>query len=292
MPAQDLINKQVDQALSANSPATLMAARGVLRFNGVPAWLVYVVVAAVVASWIPLAFAVRAKFSKSSQPRIHIFQDMDNQAKFKAQSQNPFFANEMSNRPPIAGAVARGQLDADDMLVAGFEMQDGQVIWADKIPVDVTPELMATGKELWARYCYLCHGYDGYGNGPVHVRASGNVNKNPKWVAPSSMHDEVRVGRPDGHLYNTINIGIRNMAGYGHAIPDPADRWAIVAYVRALQMSQNAPQDLWPDDVDGVPVQPTLLSGQAKLAIIQAEESNAGADQSAPMIDADETVSE
>ncbi len=276
MPLADQLQKQANDAVAANSPATLMAVRGLARFNNVPTWLVYIVVIMVVASWIPLAFAVRTKFTKSSLPRIHIFQDMDNQAKFKAQSRNAFFSNEMSMRPPVPGTVKRGNLDADRMLVSGFEQQEGEIIWADEIPVDVTPELLAKGKELWARYCYLCHGYDGYGNGPIHVKAASNTGKNPRWVQPSSLHDEVRRDRPDGHLYNTINIGIRNMAGYGHAIPDPVDRWAIVAYVRALQLSQDAPQELWPQDTAGVPVQPTLLSSRAMLNIVQAEEGDSG----------------
>ena len=283
MPAKDLINKQVDQALSANSPATMMAVRGVLRFNGVPSWLVYIAVIMVVASWIPLAFAVRSKFNKSSQPRVHMWLDMDAQAKFKEQTVNPFFANEMANRPPIAGTVARGNLYEDDLYNNGFEMRDGEVIWAESIPdqVEVTPELLAKGKELWARYCYLCHGYDGYGNGPVHVRATNNVAKNPKWVAPSNLHDEVRLGRPDGHIYNTINIGIRNMSGYGNwQIPDPEDRWAVVAYVRALQMSQNPPAEMWPEKVDGIPVQPTLMNGEAMVAVAE-EEGAAGGDDAA-----------
>ncbi|MEM7808993.1 MAG: cytochrome c [Planctomycetota bacterium] len=282
MPANDVIKKQVDDAVAANSPATLMAVRGLARFNNVPTWLVYMVVITIVASWIPLAWAVREKFTRSPLPRVHLLQGMDNQAKFKAQSQNVFFENDMATRPPVPGTVKRGNLDDDRMLVSGFEMRDGEVIWADSIPVEVTPELMAKGKELWARYCYLCHGYDGYGNGPIHVRAAANTNKNPLWVQPSSIHDAVRMSREDGHLYNTINIGIRNMAGYGHAIPDPVDRWAIVAYMRALQTSQNAPAELWPEDTSDIPVQPTLVSGRAMVIVVDAEETDTEAETDTP----------
>ena len=289
MAVQDHIDKQVDRLLSANSPATLMAARGVLRFNGVPRVVVYGVVLAVLASWIPLTFAVRAKFSKSDQPRVHIFQDMDNQAKYNAQSQNPVFANEMSMRPPITGTVARGQLDADDFLERGYvvtgvnpdgsyakEFFDG---YPDKVQVDA--ETLTRGKELYARYCYLCHGYDGYGNGPVHVKAASNPNHNPKWVQPSNLHDETRRERPTGHVYNTINIGIRNMAGYGQQIPAPADRWAIVAYVEALQLSQHAPADLLPEGVAAgdVPYAATRLSGAELLMVAEATEEGAPGDE-------------
>jgi mono/diheme cytochrome c family protein len=288
MPAKDLISKQVNEAIDANAPATLMAVRGLARFNNVPLWLVYIVVTMVVLSWIPLAFAVKAKFTRSEKPRVHLLQGMDNQAKFKAQSLNPFFANEMAMRPRIEGTVSRGNLAEDLLYEQGFILTEAGVEWATEIPVDVTPELMAKGKELWARYCYLCHGYDGYGNGIIHVTASSDTGTNPRWVQPSSIHDEVRRDRPDGHLYNTVNIGIRNMAGYGHNIPDPTDRWAIVAYMRALQVSQHPAQTLWPEDTSGVPVQPTLVSNKALLNVLQAEEGDSGADQMPPLTDEDD----
>jgi hypothetical protein len=68
----------------------------------------------------------------------------------------------------------------------------------------------------------------------------------PKWVPPSNLHDAERKARPDGHLYNTVTNGIRNMAGYGASIVRAEDRWAVVAYVRALQLSQDAPADSVP----------------------------------------------
>ena len=282
MAAKDIISKQVDQAIGANSPATLMGIRGVVRFNDVPTWLIYLVIIAVVASWIPLVAAVRAKFVKNGNPRVHLFQDMDNQAKYKAQTLNPVFANEMSMRPRIPGTVARGNLDADDFLERGFKITGANAeggydaTFYDGFPeqVEVTPEFVARGKELYARYCYLCHGFDGYGNGPVHVKASQNTAKNPKWVQPSNLHDEVRLSRTTGHLYNTVNIGIRNMSGYGQQIPAAEDRWAVVAYVKALQLSQNATADMLPAGVDpaSVPVRPTLLSGNAQQLIVKSAE--------------------
>ena len=271
MVPKDFVNQQLQNSINSHSPATLMGLRGVLRFNRVPTWLVYVVITAVVASWIPLAAAVRSKFVRSDQPRVHLFQDMDNQAKYKAQSVNPVFENNMAMRPIIAGTVARGELEADDMLHRGFRVtgvgEDGtpQVEWADAFPsqIEVDAELLTKGKELWARYCYLCHGYDGYGNGPIHVRAKQKVAQNPNWIAPSSMHDEARRERPVGHIYNTVNMGIRSMAGYGAQIQSAEDRWAIVAYVRALQLSQHADPSLVPDDIaDAAPVRLTRVDGK------------------------------
>lgn len=277
MPVSNHINKQIDRLLSANSPSTLMGARSVLHFNGVPTPVVYLVVMMIVASWVPLAFAMRAKFAKSSQPRIHIFLDMDQQAKYKAQAANPLYANNMAMRPPIPGTVARGQLAADDFMYRGYRLtggnaQDGfEVEFFDGFPqeIEVTADFLARGKELFARNCYVCHGFDGYGSGPVHLRASSNPGKNPKWVQPSNLHDEVRRGRSTGHIYNTINVGIRNMSGYGQVIPAPEDRWAIVAYVKALQMSQNADASLVPQErQSSMPVQPTWLNGKPVAAVI------------------------
>ena len=271
MAPKDFVNQQLERTISSNSPATLMGFRGVLRFNNVPTWLVYVVIIAVVASWIPLAGAVRGKFVKSPLPRIHLIQDMDNQAKYKTQTLNPVFANGMAMRPLIPGTVSLGHLDDDDFFYRGFKVvgtaADGsaEVRYADSFPsqIKVDADLLAKGKELWARYCYLCHGYDGYGNGPVHVKAKQHVSANPNWIPPSSMHAESTRGRQDGHLYNTINNGIRSMAGYGTQIVAPEDRWAIVAYVRALQISQDAKPDLIPADLrDGVPVKATSLDGK------------------------------
>ncbi|HEX2971310.1 MAG TPA: cytochrome c, partial [Tepidisphaeraceae bacterium] len=113
------------------------------------------------------------------------------------------------------------------------------------LPAQVKPtrELLTRGQERFIIYCAPCHGMDGYGNGPVNARAV--ELQEPKWVPAASLHSETVRGRALGHLYNTINNGIRNMPGYGAQIP-AEDRWAIVAYVKALQFSQNAPAKVVP----------------------------------------------
>jgi mono/diheme cytochrome c family protein len=100
--------------------------------------------------------------------------------------------------------------------------------------------LVARGQERFDVYCAVCHGTSGYGNGPVSARALQLMELgNAQWTPPSSLHDDLVRGRPDGHIFNTITNGIRNMPAYGSQIP-AADRWAIVGYVRALQRSQRA----------------------------------------------------
>lgn len=271
---KDFITRQLDRVISDNSPTTLMGARGLLRFNRMPTWLVYLLVIAVVASWLPLAGAVRAKFMKSDKPPIHLFQDMDIQPRYGPQAVNPVFVNNMSSRPPIPGTVARGKLDEDDFYYRGYQLtgttSEGgpEVDWFDGFPEQVTvdAELITRGKELWARYCYLCHGFDGYGNGPVHLKAQQNIEQNPNWIQPSSLHDDVRRERATGHIYNTINNGIRSMGPYGAQIPAPEDRWAIVAYVKALQLSQNAPADTVPEEMRiSISVRPATINGQEPI---------------------------
>lgn len=284
MARKDFITRQLDRVISDNSPTTLMGARGLLRFNRVPTWLVYLLVIAVVGSWLPLAGAVRARFMKSEKPPVHLLLDMDQQPRFGPQDTNPLFVNNMSSRPPIPGTVARGNLQDDDFFYRGYQpagtTPEGvvQVEWLEGFPEQVTVDaaFIAKGKELWARYCYLCHGFDGYGNGPVHQRAQQNIAENPNWIQPSSLHDAARRERPEGHIYNTINNGIRSMAGYGSQIPAPEDRWAIVAYVRALQLSQNAPADAVPAEIrDSIPVQAATIGGREPIALEEAEEPGA-----------------
>ena len=274
MPPNDFINRQLSRVISDNSPTTLMGLRGLLRYNSIPTWLLYLIIAGIVGSWIPLAAAVRAKFVRSGHTRVEILQDMDVQPRYEAQSVNPVFANGMSMRPPISGIVKRGGLEEDDALHLGYTITSNeggtpQVQWVEGFPPGITMDaaFVARGKELFARYCYLCHGYDGYGYGPVHVRTQQRPAVNAGWAPPSNLNDQQRRERPNGHIYNTINNGIRTMAGYGHQIQAPEDRWAVVAYVRALQLSQNATPDMIPPDLrDVAPVRPTLVAGAPFVA--------------------------
>ncbi len=271
MPPNDLINRQLQRVISDNSPTTLMGLRGLLRYNTVPTWLLYLIVVGIVGSWIPLAGAVRAKFVRSQKTPVHMFLDMDQQPRFEAQDTNPLFANNMAMRPPIPGVVKVGGLEQDDFLNLGYTISSiddqgrPQVQWMEGFPPGITVDaaFIARGKELYARYCYLCHGYDGYGYGPVHVRTQQRPGNMVGWAPPNNLNDADRRARPEGHIYNTINNGIRTMAGYGHQIQAPEDRWAVVAYVRALQLSQNAPPEMVPQELrEQAPVRPTLVGGK------------------------------
>jgi mono/diheme cytochrome c family protein len=189
----------------------------------------------------PLLLMARARLVRSNLPRVQIDYGMGRQPKFKAQTANPLFADNRAMRPPVTGAVARGELRADDAFYRG--KADGE--WVVRFPVPVTPQLMRRGQERYDIYCTTCHGMVGYGDGMIAKRA--DQLQEGTWVAPSSYHTELVRSRPVGHLFNSITHGIRNMPAYGPQIPFE-DRWAIVAYVRALQRSQDARiDDVQPD---------------------------------------------
>lgn len=204
--------------------------------KGVPRWILLATLIAVSVSWIPLALIARDRTSTSTSPRMSLIPDMDSQQKFKAQSKNTLFADGRAARRPVEGTVARGNLRLDKAFHTGNV--DGE--WILAIPIRIDDRMMARGQERFNIYCAPCHGLDGAGNGPVAHRA--DALQEGTWVPPTSMHTDVVRQRPAGHLFNSITNGIRNMPSYGGQIEE-ADRWAIVAYIRALQRSQNARVD-------------------------------------------------
>ncbi len=204
---------------------------------------------------VPFALAAMARAVPSSHTRIHIIQDMDNQPKFRAQHANPLFADGRAMRPPVVGTVARGQLEADDHYDRG--VVDGAFATTFPPQVQVNLDLVHRGQDRFNIYCTPCHGYAGYGDGMVNKRAMELVNRavnGTTWVQPKSVHEQLIREQPVGQTFNTITNGVRNMSGYAAQIPTE-DRWAIVAYVKALQRSQTADlNDLPPDQRTDLPL--------------------------------------
>jgi mono/diheme cytochrome c family protein len=198
-----------------------------------PRWLLYAAVLLAALALVPLALIVRARVTTSPLPRIHLIFDMAKQPKGKTQTANHLFADDRAMRPEVPGTVARGELHEDGAYWEGRDARG----WVTVFPVPVTEQLMRRGKERYDIYCTPCHGLAGYGDGPVGKRA--DQLQEGTWTPPSSYHTDLVRSRPVGHLFNTITNGIRNMPSYGSQIP-ASDRWAIVAYVRALQRSQDA----------------------------------------------------
>ncbi len=173
---------------------------------------------------------------KSGKPPIHPNLNMDFAQRMEAQEPNAFFADNASQREPVPGTVRRGQLQttANAPFYYGREASGALVA---KIPVEVTPALLERGQERFGIYCTPCHGLAGDGRGIIAV---GNGGQGYGFQVPS-YHTEGLRARPDGYIFDVITNGVNTMPSYGHEML-PADRWAVVAYVRALQESQNAAQ--------------------------------------------------
>ena len=168
----------------------------------------------------------------SEAPPIHPNLNMDYVQRFEAQEANQLFADGAAMRQPVPGTVSRGDLRIDGTAPFYYgRSADGAYV--PEIPIAVTPSLLERGQERYNIYCTPCHGYAGDGRGIVAV---GNGGLGYGFQVPTYHTDALRT-RPDGYVYDVIANGINTMPSYGHEM-SPADRWAVVAYVRALQRSQ------------------------------------------------------
>jgi mono/diheme cytochrome c family protein len=153
-------------------------------------------------------------------------QDMHDQPKYIPLRQSSFFGDERSARPIVQGTVARGQLHDDVLLFTGkIGSADATVF-----PFRVDEKVMARGHERFDIYCSPCHGRTGQGDGMVVRRG---------YRRPPTFHQDRLQSAPVGHFFDVITNGFGAMPDYATQIP-PADRWAIVAYLRALQLSEHA----------------------------------------------------
>jgi mono/diheme cytochrome c family protein len=227
-----------------------------------PRWITAFIVASTAFALIPFAIAAKARNSHSPDPHLHIFPDMDYQPKYKSDQPMDVFEDGRANRGEIPGTVSRGNLPADDLYYRGLEGEAGAQKWTTAFPksypdgraFEVNGELLERGRGRYEIYCTPCHGYDGRGNGmvPERVKLGGGLWQARNLVeAPDAKgNGGVVVQMPNGQLFNTISNGYNTMMGYAAQIPH-ADRWAIVAYVRALQRAQNASQADVPPDLQG-----------------------------------------
>jgi len=209
-----------------------------------PRQIPYIALLLVALTLIPMGLIYKSRHSQKSQPRIQIVYDMDQQFYAKPQTENPFFDDGMSMRRHPEGTVARGALQADDAFFRGTTGVD--TVFVDTFPLTVTEDVVARGRDRYNIFCAPCHGPAGNGDGLAHRRAQSLAEGT--WTPPSDLTTASIAERPVGHIYNTITNGIRNMPAYGPQIT-PQDRWAIVAWVRALQLTRNATIDDVPADV-------------------------------------------
>jgi cytochrome c5 len=148
-------------------------------------------------------------------------QDMANQPRQNTLSPSDFFADGRSERPQIENTVARGSIEEDALFVP----KD-----SNAFPLPITLDLLQRGQERYNIFCTPCHGIQGDGLGMVAIRGMKH---------PPSYHQDRLRQEPNGYIYDVVTNGFGAMYGYSAQIP-PRDRWAIIAYVRALQLSRNA----------------------------------------------------
>jgi mono/diheme cytochrome c family protein len=176
--------------------------------------------------------------SLSRRPPIELFADMDRQPKLRPQTLNAFFADGMSSRRPVTGTVPQtGPVRVGPVEIYPFQdvpynrgRVPGATNFVELLPVPVTAQLLARGRERYGIHCAVCHGAAGDGKG---------VTAKYQLVGTANFHDQRLVAMPDGEIFNTITHGKNLMGAYGPNV-EVADRWAIIAYLRVLQRSHLA----------------------------------------------------
>ena len=161
-------------------------------------------------------------------------QDMRDQPRYEALESSAFFPDRMIARHAVEGTVARGQLHEDAAFATGKE--NGQFV--SEIPLEIDEAFLLRGRERYQIHCSMCHGYSGQGDGMVVQRGFNR---------PPSLHLDHVKDAPSGHYFDVITNGFGLMPRYGPRIPI-RDRWAIVAYVRVLQISRSATLGDVPED--------------------------------------------
>lgn len=164
----------------------------------------------------------------SRNPPIEVWPDMDRQGKGKPQGISEIFSDKRASRPPVAGTVARGFLKEDDTYYTGLVNN----MYVGKNPETINADLMKLGQMRFNTYCAPCHDRTGSGNGIVAIKSGGS------WIPTSLIADRVRTMN-DGEIFTIISNGRRSMPPYKYQVIEK-DRWAIVAYVRALERASAA----------------------------------------------------
>lgn len=179
--------------------------------------------------------------SKSKRPPLEIFPDMDRQARYKPQAENNFFLDKRNDRPTIAGTIpfitanqerypftAPKDAFSENLYLTSGKNKDSS--FGKGFPFPITRKFIEQGQEKYQIFCAVCHGMTGDSNG---------ITTKYGMVGVPSYHQDRYREMPEGEIYNTIKNGKNTMGAYGAKI-SVEDRWAIVAYIRALQLANNA----------------------------------------------------
>lgn len=180
------------------------------------------------------------------QPKVH-----------KPLKSSEFFADQRSARDPVVHTVAQGTFHTDDAMYRGIVNKK----LVDQFPFPITKDDMERGRDRFNIFCTPCHGRLGYGDGMIAKRGFDLRKK------PGNYHTEKLRKMPVGHFYDVITNGFGAMFSYSSRIQDPKDRWRIAAYIRALQLSQNATQsDAQGADLTNAPEDKTGMDPQVRAS--------------------------
>lgn len=180
------------------------------------------------------AFVLSGCAGPSRQPPIFVFPDMRFQGRYDPQTDRPFFTDHRVDQRPVEGTVARGLLKDDEGFYTGVVNHQ----YVGKNPLKIDAELMETGQRRFNTYCSPCHDRTGQGRGIVGQRAI--------WIPTNLTEDRVKQFN-DGEIFTVITQGRRSMPAYRFQVSEH-DRWAIIAYVRALQRATMGTADEVPAD--------------------------------------------
>jgi len=167
----------------------------------------------------------------SKKPPIHLITNMDTQPKYKPYGEGAWFINNMTMRSHLEKVVSRGNLKENTHLF--FGKVDGEICESFPDSIEINEELILKGQERYLISCSQCHGNLGDGNGLVGLRMP---------IRPSNLYTEYICNKSNGHIFDVITNGIRLMPAHKIQI-EVNDRWAIVAYIRALQSYNNPELD-------------------------------------------------
>lgn len=162
--------------------------------------------------------------------------NMADQARYEPLDAAPYFADGAVARPLVEGTVSRERGGVDPAFYTG-QGPDGLLT---ELPIELTSDVLLRGQERYDIFCSVCHNYNGNGRGMIVQKGA---------VQPTSFHEQRLLDAPVGYYFNAMTNGFGRMFPYASRIP-PEDRWAIAAYIKALQLSQNAYPDDIPEGVD------------------------------------------
>lgn len=199
----------------------------------------------VLAAAVAVASLAGCREQSSEDPPVLLERNMYDQERYNPESYSQFFEDHRTMRTPVEGTVARDRYEDDPEVATGLlPDKSGYVLAIPQTYVQRSggmEKVLARGQERFNIYCAPCHGRTGDGKGMVVCKRDTPADPcQSRGFAPLPNYEDPRLRQmPDGQIFATITHGVRTMPAYGPQVP-VSDRWAIVAYVRALQLSQMA----------------------------------------------------